>query len=185
MSTLLLITFNSSGEACSENRIDPKAISEIFVEKLSRVSGSLDLPLEFQVSDCPPVNIQICSTSGAAYSVYYMNDIALYTSLILTGSDPDAERELADAYRYLLLDETDEETPSEDFLEEILELDAFDFEQFSERPILHQIPIIDNELADGFGEDDISSEELLHKIRKIDEAIAVSFLNTQKLWQDG
>ena len=133
---------------------------------LGRLSGDLDLPLETQVASAPPIVLRICSTFHAAYSIYYVESSAKFASLILTGTDEESEFELMQVFKFLLLDESGDEDPSDDEILRLLSQDQFDFEQLIQRPIVFQI-----RLSDEPDTDDLSQE-----LADLDQCVAAAFL---------
>lgn len=136
-------------------------------KELAQLSGDLDLPLEVNVCQDPPMVLRICSDFSAAYSIYYVEDEPMFASLVLSGNDDEAEFELMQVFRYLLLDDSDEEDPSEEEVEATLNREEFLFIDFEQRPIVFQIRLTDEPEFD----------DLSQKIADIDQSVSAAFLD--------
>lgn len=169
--TLAFANYSAAGDCIGSEEIDLVAIdAELtadLTKRLSNLSGDLDLPLEENVCSDPPVVVRICSEFNAAYTVYYCDEVAAFASLILTGKDEEAELELMQAFKYLLLDDADDdEDPTEEAVEEILNSPDFQFDEHTARPIVYQI-----RLSDEPEDDDLSQ-----RIADLDQSVAAAFL---------
>ena len=91
----------------------------------------------------------------------------MFASLVLSGNDDEAEFELTQVFRYLLLDDSDEEDPSEEEVEATLNRDEFLFDDFEQRPIVFQIRLTDEPEFD----------DLSQKIADIDQSVSAAFLH--------
>lgn len=108
---------------------------EIFQQLLTRLSSDLELPLEADVpGEISFLDFRIGSDGLAAYVLYYFHDEVLLASLILPGVDSQAEDELIDVFRFLLLDTEDLDEPSELEIDSVLNSKLFDFSNLLQRP---------------------------------------------------
>lgn len=169
--TLIQIAnYSANGECVGSEAVNARSCDmeqvQVLTRTLSRLSGDLDLPLEEPIVSDPPTVLRICSTFHAAYSVYYVEDSAQFASLILTGSDEEGEFELMQVFKYLLLDESDEEEPSDEAVLELLNQQQFEFDQIAERPAVFQIRL----------SDDPETDDLSQALSDLDVCVAAAFL---------
>lgn len=152
-------------ESVNLRSIDPHKVKELSAS-FARLSGDLDLPLEDLVHSDPETVLRISSNFHAAYCVYYVDSSACFASLILSGTNEESELELMQVFKYLLLDESDEEEPTDEEILELLNDSKYEFDQVQERPAVFQI-----RLSDEPSQDDVSQT-----VADLDQAVAVAFL---------
>lgn len=134
-------TFENSEQVASAD-LDSETI-QYFSDKFSRLSGDLELPFEGRLpGDLDAVEYQICSDFNGAYILYFLGDDIIFASLLLRGVDENAETELAQVFKFLLLDtdDDDDDDPTEEEIDEILGMDEFNFFAIDVRPVVFQIP---------------------------------------------
>ena len=71
--------------------------------------------------------------------LYYFHDELIVASLLLKGVNDEPETDLLQVFKFLLLEPEgidEEEGPTDEQIDEILAIDAFDFESVSDRPAL-------------------------------------------------
>jgi hypothetical protein len=138
-----------------------------FEKKTARLSGDLELPLESRLpGEFSQIEFRIGSDRHAAYVLYYLDDEVVYASLYLRGRDEINEQELAQVFKFLLLDTSDDDDPTEEEIEEILSSTDFDFDAIPDRPIVHSVQ---------FSDPDEEAEALNH-IKNMDRHLAAAFL---------
>jgi len=115
-------------------------------QKLARLSDDLELPLESKVPGTLPfLEFRIGSDGKGAFVLYYFHDEIILASLLLTGEDDQAEQELTEVFRFLLLDDDDLENPTEQQIVEILSSASFDFQQLTSRPAVISVALATEE----------------------------------------
>lgn len=144
---------------------------QYFSDKFSRLSGDLELPFEGRLTgDLDAVEYQICSEFNGAYILYYLGDDIIFASLLLRGVDENAETELAQVFKFLLLDTDDDDDPTEEEIDEILGMDEFDFFAIDVRPVVFQIPCSTEA-------DDLETSQA---IARMDRHLAAAFLGMDR-----
>jgi len=122
---------------------------EYFQNKLKHLSGDLELPLEDKLpGDDEFLDYRIGSDINGAYILYYFHDEVIFASLMLSGSNEPTETELMQVFKFLLLDTTDAEEPTEEEIEEVLASSAFEFEAVESRPVVFEVDLADLEESD-------------------------------------
>lgn len=115
-----------------------------FRRALKNLSGDLELPYEAilpgEVSHC---EYRIGSDlNGGAYVLFYFHDVIAMTSVMLQGVDEHHETQLLQTIKCLLLEpdgvDEDEDLTDEE-LDELLALEAFDFDSVKQRPAVFSI----------------------------------------------
>lgn len=111
-----------------------------FTGDLKSLSGDLELPMERPVPDIKHVEFRIGSDlKGGAFVLYYFHDELMMASLLLKGVNDEPEMDLLQVFKFLLLEPEgidEEEGPTDEEIDEVLAMDAFDFESVSDRPAL-------------------------------------------------
>lgn len=149
----------------------PVAAVEAVGQKIARLSGSLELPLEFAIEGQPDAIVRVCSDFKTMYSVYYFDEVACLTSLTLPGVDPESESELIQVFRALLLSDSDNDEITDEEWETIEAEGLFDFNAIEERPVTLQTFLMEPE--EGAEEEQI----LFDQFREIDRALTIAFLD--------
>lgn len=146
---ITVVTFSIDG---SIERTDQVVVSELdrdsiqyFSGKFQRLSGDLELPMEGKLpGDCGSIEFRICSDLNGAYVLYYEEDDALFSSLLLSGTNETSESELAQVFKFLLLDTSDDDDPTEEEIDAVLAASEFDFFLEDARPAIFQICLTDH-----------------------------------------
>jgi len=133
-----------NGELDSTSSVDTgdldQALVDHFTGDLKSLSGDLELPMERPVPDIKHVEYRIGSDlKGGAFVLYYFHDELILASLLLKGVNDEPETDLLQVFKFLLLEPEgidEEEGPTDEQIDEILAIDAFDFESVSDRPAL-------------------------------------------------
>ncbi len=113
-----------------------------FENELSNLSGDLELPFESNFpGDHPFIEYRIGSDLFGAYVLYYFHDEVVFSSLMLSGADSQCETELMQVFKFLHLETSDNEDPTEEEIEAVLASSQFDFESIPQRPIVFEVPI--------------------------------------------
>lgn len=163
--------FNDEGELLTTHSVntaelDPETLAW-FEKKTSRLSGDLELPLESRLpGEFSQIEFRIGSDRHAAYVLFYLDDEVVYASLYLRGRDEINEKELTQVFKFLLLDTSDDDDPTEEEIEEILSSPDFDFDAIADRPIAHSVQFSDPE----------EGTEALNHIQNMDRHLAAAFL---------
>lgn len=134
--------YNSSGQLIGQRDIRTSDLDSetlnFFQRKLARLSHDLELPLESVLpGELPFLEFRIGSDGSAAYVLYYFHDEVLMASLILPGGDEQAEEELIDVFRFLLLDAEDSDEPTEEEIEQVLGSELFDFRNIQRPAVIN------------------------------------------------
>ncbi|MEL7499258.1 MAG: hypothetical protein AAFN77_16750 [Planctomycetota bacterium] len=163
-----IATYTIAGELRRTNQIElnreADGVNAELSNQLSQLSFDIDLPLELIFEGDPKVVLRICATESAAYAIYYVADRACFASLILTGNDDELDFELMQTFRYLLLDESDDDDPSEESIMELLNQEAFEFFQIEERPVVHRIWLSEE------------SADVILRLERTDQQVAVAYM---------
>lgn len=133
-----------NGELDSTASIDTQDLDQTivghFTGDLKSLSGDLELPMERPVPDVAHLEYRIGSDlKGGAFVLYYFHDELMMASLMLQGVNDGPEMDLLQVFKYLLLEPEgidEEEGPTDEEIDEVLAMDAFQFESVSERPAL-------------------------------------------------
>jgi hypothetical protein len=148
-----LAIFNEDGkssEATWIDRSDERFCAELVQSlnsHLGRLSGDLDLPLEGHLPMKSGKTVFRVSSDGAnSFTFYYLKNDIIGLSLTLTGNDREAEAEIIDSIRLLLLETEDLEDQESDQIEKTLSVDEFDFQSFDQRPIHFFVPLVGSDL---------------------------------------
>lgn len=150
-----------------------------FAKHFENLSNDLELPLEGKLPhdedalsadigfDPKFIEYRITSESkDAAFVLYYHHDENVHISLLLGGNNDEAELELMQIIRCLLLSPNFEEDIGEEEINEILDDDRFDFEEVEQRPVLYNV---------SFPSDD--DHEAIQHIQKLDKHLAFAFFD--------
>lgn len=171
--TIKFVEYLCDGVELAAHDVDVHSIPAAEVEsighKISRLSGSLELPLEVAIEGFPDATVRICSDFKTMYSVYYYDEVACFTSLTLSGADPELENELIQVFRALLLGDFDSDEITEEEWDEINAAGLFDFDAVTERPVTFQTYLVDD------AEDD-EERKLLDQFQATDRALTIAFL---------
>lgn len=137
---LLLVNYCDTGKPLGTSKLTLQQLDsdtlQYFQKQTRRLSGDLELPLEDHLpGDFGFLEYRIGSDLNGAYTLYYYHDEVILASLFLRGRDSEAETELMQVFKYLLLDDQDEDDPTEEQLDSILSSTRFDFEKTTERPV--------------------------------------------------
>ena len=117
-----------------------------FREKLSRLSGDLELPFEDRLpGESRFIDYRIGSDLNGAYVLYYFHDEVIFASLLLSGTDEMIETELMQVFKFLLLDTNEQDDPTEEEIEAVLNSDKYDFPSIIARPAVFEVPLSDRE----------------------------------------
>lgn len=139
-------SYSKEGEALGTETVAVDSLNaehiEFFAEKLQYLTDDLDLPVESYLPGNPEfMEFRIGSIIDGAYVMYYFHDEVIFSSLLLNGSDNEAESELMHIFRYLVIDTDDMEDPTEEEIEKKLHSSTeFDFAKVETRPALFEIP---------------------------------------------
>ncbi len=136
-----------NGELDSTSSVDTadlsKALVDHFTGDLNSLSGDLELPMERPVPDIEHTELRIGSDlKGGAFVLYYFHDELILASLMLKGVNEGPETDLLQVFKYLLLEPEgidEEEGPTDEEIDEVLAMNAFDFESVSDRPALFSV----------------------------------------------
>jgi hypothetical protein len=178
---LTAFRYLENGELDSTGTIDMSDLDQTLVSHfkgdLMSLSGDLELPMERPVPDIEHLEYRIGSDlKGGAFVLYYFHDELIMASLLLSGSHEEPENDLLQVFKYLLLEPEgidEEEGPTDEEIDEILALDAFDFESVSERPVLFSVVY----------ELEPNAEKESHYVEKMNAHLASAFfaLPTEKM----
>lgn len=143
---MILKTFRylENGELDSTSSIETSDLDQTLVNHftgdLQSLSGDLELPMERPVPDIEHLEYRIGSDlKGGAFVLYYFHDELMMASLLLKGVNEGPEMDLLQVFKFLLLEPEgidEQDGPTDEEIDEILALDAFDFESVSDRPAL-------------------------------------------------
>jgi len=133
-----------NGELDSTSSVDTGDLDQTLVDHftgdLKSLSGDLELPMERPVPDIKYVEFRIGSDlKGGAFVLYYFHDELMMASLLLKGVNAEPELDLLQVFKFLLLEPEgidEEDGPTDEEIDEVLAMDAFDFESVSDRPAL-------------------------------------------------
>ena len=141
---------SGDAESCQDVQIDTleDGLKTHFRKAMRNLSGDLELPYEATL----PGKITHCEyrivseLNGAALVMFYFHDEIAVTSLLLQGLDLDREAQLIETIKCLLLEPDsveEEEDLTDEMIDELLALEAFDFESVQPRPavisVLHDL----------------------------------------------
>ena len=141
-----LATYSYQGELLTTHSV---ALAELagetvdyFSAELANLSGDLELPFESDFpGDHPFIEYRIGSDLFGAYVLYYFHDEVVFSSLMLSGSNEDSETELMQVFKFLHLETSENENPTEEEIEAVLAASEFDFESVTQRPAVFEVPI--------------------------------------------
>ena len=133
-----------NGELDTTSSIDTGDLEQTLVNHfagdLNSLSGDLELPMERPVPDIKHLEYRIGSDlKGGAFVLYYFHDELIMASLLLCGVNDGPERDLLQVFKFLLLEPEgidEEDGPTDEEIDEVLAMDAFDFESVSDRPAM-------------------------------------------------
>ena len=141
---MILKTFRylENGELDSTSSIDTgdleQALVDHFTGDLKSLSGDLELPMERPVPDIKHLEYRIGSDlKGGAFVLYYFHDELIMASLLLKGVNDEPEMDLLQVFKFLLLEPEgidEEDGPTDEEIDEVLAMEAFDFESVTDRP---------------------------------------------------
>ena len=115
---------------------------DYFKNELANLSGDLELPFESNFpGDHPFIEYRIGSDLFGAYVLFYFHDEVIFSSLMLSGTDQECETELMQVFKFLHLETSDNEDPTEEEIEAVLASSQFDFESLDQRPVVFEVPI--------------------------------------------
>jgi len=137
--------YSNDGELLDTRELDVSELNlqhiDYFKNKFVHLTGDLELPYESVLpGDHPFLEFRIGSILHGAYVLYYFHDEVIFSSLLLSGTDEESERDLMDIIQFLLLDSEDNEDPTEEEIEAALASGKFDFEEVQARPAVYEIP---------------------------------------------
>ena len=113
---------------------------DYFRKACQGLSGDLELPYEDKLpGEFEYMEYRIGSDLNGAYVLFYFHDEVIFATLLLSGTDEEVETELMQVFKYLLLDTTDEDEPTEEEIEKVLASSNFDFAALSDRPIAFEV----------------------------------------------
>jgi hypothetical protein len=174
---MILKTFRylENGELDSTSSIDTDDLDQTLVDHftgdLKSLSGDLELPMERPVPDIKHVEFRIGSDlQGGAFVLYYFHDELIMASLLLKGLNDGPEMDLLQVFKFLLLEPEgidEEDGPTDEEIDEVLAMDAFDFESVSERPALLSVVY----------ELDPDADEATEHVEKMNNHLASAFFN--------
>lgn len=144
-----------NGELDSQQSFETDGLDAIAVDRFSNdlksLSGDFELPLERTVPNFEHGAYRIVSDlNSGALVLYYFHDELILASLILARNADQADIELMQIFRYLLLEPEDaaptaapstelEDDPTDDQIDAVLELEGFNFESVSDRPVVFSV----------------------------------------------
>ncbi|MDG1872815.1 MAG: hypothetical protein P8J27_02805 [Mariniblastus sp.] len=144
---------------------------EYFKNKFTHLTGDLELPYESVLpGDNPFLEFRIGSDLHGAYVLYYFHDEIIFSSLLLSGTNEESERDLMDIIKFLLLDSEDNEDPTEEEIDAALASHKFQFEKIESRPAVHEIP-------NANGPEEASQCEV---IEQMNQCLAAAFFAIQR-----
>lgn len=170
LESFTIASFNDDGEYLKSSNVDvaklPATEVAYFQNRFRHLSGDLELPLEDKLpGEFEFIEYRIGSDLSGAFVLYYLHDEVVFASLLLSGTNEFAETELMQVFKFLLLDASDEEEPTEEEIESVLSSEQFDFESETDRPIVYQI---------AFSNAPDEAAQLNHIARK-DQQLAAAF----------
>lgn len=139
-------TYSSGGslqreETVSDETLKPEHL-DYFREKFLHLSGDLELPFEDALpGEFDFIDYRIGSDLNGAYVLYYFHDEVIFASLLLSGTDDETETELMQVFKFLLLDTDDQDEPTEEEIEEVLNSSEFDFPAIENRPAVFEVQL--------------------------------------------
>ncbi len=169
MKSFTIAKFDGQGELVDSGSYyaQPNEFTTYFEEKLARLSGDFELPLEGKLpGDFDFIDFRIGSDLSGAYVLYYLHDEVVFASLFLRGKDDVSETELTQVFKFLLLDSNDSEEPTEEEIEEILSASSFNFDAIEDRPIAFTLR---------FSEDQ-DEADACHHIENMNRCMAAAYL---------
>ena len=120
-----------------------RTIVDHFTGDLKSLSGDLELPMERPVPDIEHLEYRIGSDlKGGAFVLYYLHDELIMASLLLAGVNAGPETDLLQVFKFLLLEPEgvdEDDGPTDEEIDEVLAMNAFDFESVSQRPALFSV----------------------------------------------
>ena len=154
----------------SNSELDAQTV-DYFSKKLDNLSGDLELPLESVLpGDHPFIEYRIGSDLFGAYVLFYFHDEVVFSSLMLSGTDEQSETELMEVFKFLHLETSENEDPTEEEIEAVLASTDFDFESLTQRPAVFEVPISDRP-------DEL---EQLETIAKMNRHLAAAFFAIER-----
>ena len=141
-----LATYSYQGELLTTTSVALEELAEETVDhfsaKLANLSGDLELPFESSFpGDHPFIEYRIGSDLFGAYVLYYFHDEVVFSSLMLSGCNEESETELMQVFKFLHLETSENENPTEEEIEAVLASSEFDFESVDQRPVVFEVPI--------------------------------------------
>ena len=137
----IIAEFDSAGELGPVAPVEALELSSeaisFFEGKLRYLSGDLELPLEGKVpGEFNHLDFRIGSDLNGACVFYFFHDEVIFGSLMLRGINDEKESELAQLFRFRLLESDDIDEPTSEQVESILSSPAFDLTQIEQRPVV-------------------------------------------------
>jgi len=170
--TLQVVSYSIAGDLEAQTTVEKSLAKDAvanFSEKFKWLSGDLDLPLEEPIPGIEDAALRICSESSAAYVIYYLDEEPVLASLIVAGTDEEAEFEIMSTFKFLLLQGDTDEEPDDEMIDTVMAAAQFDFDAVQERPVTFQILL----------NDDSKLAAVCDKFKEVDLAVAAAFIARQ------
>jgi len=173
--SIALVRFSMAGDLVESTEYPWADLNKdhikFFADKFEHLSGDLELPLESRLPGNPEfMEFRIGSDLHGAFVLYYFHDEAIFTSVILSGTNDECENELLQVFKFLLLDFENNDEPSEEEIDSVLNSSYFDFDSVTVRPV-----VIEIQSSDRPDEADQCSLAM-----KMNRHLAAAFLNIER-----